>query len=215
MAYETIIWEQSGAVGRLTLNRPHSLNAWTPQFGQELRTIIERDAADESVRAVLITGAGRGFSSGADMKAGFEPAEDGMPDIGRELLEWCRTYVARFQGRPIAAIMVARFDGRAYYLFGGSNGDAREVMPAYVLQWTAMQEAFAAGCRDYDLWGVPPRPDPAHPWAGLWQFKTGFGGRMVELCGAWDLAVSPLLAGLGEAPQRLGRSLRRALAARS
>jgi 2-(1,2-epoxy-1,2-dihydrophenyl)acetyl-CoA isomerase len=87
LAYETIIWEQSGGVGRLTLNRPESLNAWTPQFGLELRTIIERDAADESVRAVLITGAGRGFSSGADMKAGFEPAEDGMPDIGRELRE--------------------------------------------------------------------------------------------------------------------------------
>jgi hypothetical protein len=128
-----------------------------------------------------------------------------------ELLDWCRTYVARYQGRAIAAIMVARFDGRAYYLFGGSNGDAREVMPAYVLQWTAMREAAAAGCRDYDLWGVPPRPDPAHPWAGLWQFKTGFGGRMVELCGAWDLVASPLGAGLGEAPQRLGRSLRRAL----
>ena len=86
MAYETIIWEQQRGVGRLTLNRPDSLNAWTPELGVELRTIIERDAADESVRAVLVTGAGRGFSSGADLKAGFEPApEDGMPDIYKEL----------------------------------------------------------------------------------------------------------------------------------
>ncbi|HKO25893.1 MAG TPA: enoyl-CoA hydratase-related protein [Solirubrobacteraceae bacterium] len=86
MAYETIIWEQTGAVGRLTLNRPESLNAWTQQLGLELRTIIERDAADESVRAVLITGAGRGFSSGADLKAGFEPhPDDGMPDVYKEL----------------------------------------------------------------------------------------------------------------------------------
>ncbi len=86
MAYETIIWEQHGAIGRLTLNRPDSLNAWTPELGLELRTIIERDAAEESVRAVLITGAGRGFSSGADLKAGFEPApDDGMPDIRKEL----------------------------------------------------------------------------------------------------------------------------------
>jgi 2-(1,2-epoxy-1,2-dihydrophenyl)acetyl-CoA isomerase len=87
VAYETIVWEQSGGIGRLTLNRPESLNAWTPQLGIELRTIIERDAADESVRAVLITGAGRGFSSGADLKAGFEPAEDGMPNIHKELHE--------------------------------------------------------------------------------------------------------------------------------
>jgi hypothetical protein len=132
-----------------------------------------------------------------------------------ELLEWCRTYVARYQGRPIAAIMVARFDGRAYYLFGGSNGEAREVMPAYVLQWSAMRAAAEAGCRDYDLWGVPPRPDPGHPWHGLWQFKTGFGGCLVELGGAWELALSPLAAGLGETPARVTRSLRRVLTARS
>jgi len=85
LGYETIIWEQSGAVGRLTLNRPETLNAWTPEFGGELKQVMEGEAADESVRAVLITGAGRGFSSGADLKAGFEPAEDGMPNIKQEL----------------------------------------------------------------------------------------------------------------------------------
>jgi 2-(1,2-epoxy-1,2-dihydrophenyl)acetyl-CoA isomerase len=83
LAYETVIWEQAGAVGRLTLNRPDSLNAWTPQFGRELRDVIEGAAASGSVRAVLITGAGRGFSSGADLKSGFEPT--GRPDLGREL----------------------------------------------------------------------------------------------------------------------------------
>jgi len=85
MSYETIIWEQSGAVGRLTLNRPQTLNAWTAEFGRELRQVVEGEAADESVRAVLVTGAGRAFSSGADLKAGFDPAEDGMPDIYKEL----------------------------------------------------------------------------------------------------------------------------------
>ncbi len=83
--YETLIWEQSGAVGRLTLNRPESLNAWTDQFGRELKQVIQREGADASVRAVLVTGAGRGFSSGADLKSGFEAADDGMPDIRREL----------------------------------------------------------------------------------------------------------------------------------
>jgi 2-(1,2-epoxy-1,2-dihydrophenyl)acetyl-CoA isomerase len=85
LSYETITWEQSGAVGCLTLNRPDSLNAWTVQFGQELRSVIEGEAASDSVRAVLVTGAGRGFSSGADLRAGFDPAEDGMPDIRKEL----------------------------------------------------------------------------------------------------------------------------------
>jgi 2-(1,2-epoxy-1,2-dihydrophenyl)acetyl-CoA isomerase len=81
----TVIWEQSGAVGWLTLNRPETLNAWTAQLGAELRDVIEGEAAADSVRAVVITGAGRGFSSGADLKAGFDPADDGRPDIRREL----------------------------------------------------------------------------------------------------------------------------------
>jgi len=111
LAYETIIWEKSGAIGRLTLNRPESLNAWTPQFGLELRTIIDRDAADESVRAVLITGAGRGFSSGADLKAGFEPADDGMPDIGRELRDLYHPIIAGI--RRLAKPVVAAVNGPA------------------------------------------------------------------------------------------------------
>jgi 2-(1,2-epoxy-1,2-dihydrophenyl)acetyl-CoA isomerase len=81
-----VIWEQTGGVGRVTLNRPDSLNAWTEDFGRELHQVITGDAADSSVRAVLVTGAGRGFSSGADLKAGFHPhPDDGLPDIRREL----------------------------------------------------------------------------------------------------------------------------------
>ena len=77
MSYDTIQWQQSGGIGRITLNRPETLNAWTTEFGAELKEAVNEDAADPSVRAVLITGAGRGFSSGADLKAGFEPAPRG------------------------------------------------------------------------------------------------------------------------------------------
>jgi 2-(1,2-epoxy-1,2-dihydrophenyl)acetyl-CoA isomerase len=86
LSSDTVLWEQAGPVGRVTLNRPDSLNAWTAEFGAALREIVEGPAADPSVRAVQITGAGRGFSSGADLKAGFEPhPEDGMPDVRKEL----------------------------------------------------------------------------------------------------------------------------------
>ena len=88
MSYETLIWEQSGGSGRLTLNRPDSLNSWTTEFGHELRQVLEGEAADASVRAVLVTGAGRGFSSGADLKSGFEPhPDDGRPNLRKELDE--------------------------------------------------------------------------------------------------------------------------------
>jgi 2-(1,2-epoxy-1,2-dihydrophenyl)acetyl-CoA isomerase len=88
LSYETVIWEVDEGVGRLTLNRPDSLNAWTTEFGQELKQVVTADAADAAVRAVLITGSGRGFSSGADLKTGFEPDPgDGMPNIRKELHE--------------------------------------------------------------------------------------------------------------------------------
>ena len=105
MSYEHLIWEQDGGIGRITLNRPDSLNAWHTEFGRELKQVIDADAADPSVRAVLVTGAGRGFSSGADLKAGFEPADDGMPDIAKELNTLYHPIVAgvRHLEKPVVA----------------------------------------------------------------------------------------------------------------
>jgi 2-(1,2-epoxy-1,2-dihydrophenyl)acetyl-CoA isomerase len=105
MSYEHLIWEQDGGAARITLNRPDSLNAWHREFGAELKQAIEVDAADPSVRAVLITGAGRGFSSGADLKAGFDAADDGMPDVGKELNELYHPIVAgvRRLEKPVVA----------------------------------------------------------------------------------------------------------------
>jgi 2-(1,2-epoxy-1,2-dihydrophenyl)acetyl-CoA isomerase len=100
VGYETVIWEQAGGVGRLTLNRPERLNAWNSQFGSELLSVVEREAADDSVRAVLLSGAGRGFSSGADLKAGFDPAQDGMPDIYKELHEIYHPAIAGIRRLP-------------------------------------------------------------------------------------------------------------------
>ncbi len=111
MNYETIIWEQSGAVGRLTLNRPDSLNAWTEQLGTELRHVLEGDAANDSVRAVLVTGAGRAFSSGADLRAGMRQAEDGMPDVRHELHEIYHPAIATV--RRLAKPVVAAINGPA------------------------------------------------------------------------------------------------------
>jgi 2-(1,2-epoxy-1,2-dihydrophenyl)acetyl-CoA isomerase len=107
VSYEHVIWEQEGGVGRITLNRPDSLNAWHAAFGHELRQALEVEGAHESVRALLITGAGRAFSSGADLKAGFDAADDGMPDIRKELDEVYHpiiTAVRRLEKPVVAAV---------------------------------------------------------------------------------------------------------------
>jgi 2-(1,2-epoxy-1,2-dihydrophenyl)acetyl-CoA isomerase len=88
LAYETIEVHTEDSVAEITLNRPERLNAWTDQLGSELRKAILEDAADPSVRSVLITGAGRGFSSGADVKEMLEQGARGdRPDVGTMLRE--------------------------------------------------------------------------------------------------------------------------------
>jgi 2-(1,2-epoxy-1,2-dihydrophenyl)acetyl-CoA isomerase len=101
MTEATVIWEQEGAVGRISLNRPESMNAWTEPFGEEFAGVLHGPAADESVRAVLITGAGRAFSSGADLKAGFSPhPDDGLPDVQRELMDVYHPVITGIRALP-------------------------------------------------------------------------------------------------------------------
>ena len=93
MDFEQIIYELEEGVLTLTLNRPDRLNAWTAQMGLELREAFDRADADDEVRAVIVTGAGRGFCAGADLGGGGETfdyrkrgASDPVPrDNGGEL----------------------------------------------------------------------------------------------------------------------------------
>jgi lipid II:glycine glycyltransferase (peptidoglycan interpeptide bridge formation enzyme) len=102
----------------------------------------------------------------------------------------CRIYLARHAGQALAGIMVLRFAGRATYLFGASAAHGRNLMPAYLLHWHAIQEMRKLGDKEYDLWGMPPEDQPGHPLSGLWQFKSGFGGRFVSYAGAFDFPVN-------------------------
>ncbi|HEY5428239.1 MAG TPA: enoyl-CoA hydratase-related protein [Solirubrobacteraceae bacterium] len=70
MDYEQIITEISDGVLTITLNRPDRLNAWTPTMGHELISAVDDADRDDDVRAVIVTGAGRGFCAGADLGGG-------------------------------------------------------------------------------------------------------------------------------------------------
>jgi 2-(1,2-epoxy-1,2-dihydrophenyl)acetyl-CoA isomerase len=98
---KTVLWEVGDGVGRITLNRPDTLNAWTAELGADLRDVVAGPAAQDDVRAVLITGAGRGFSSGADLKAGFDPhPDDGRPNVRKELDEFYHPAIAGIRRLP-------------------------------------------------------------------------------------------------------------------
>jgi 2-(1,2-epoxy-1,2-dihydrophenyl)acetyl-CoA isomerase len=82
----TVLLDVDGGAATITLNRPETMNAWNQRFGEDLLAAIERVRDDEAVRAVMITGAGRGFSSGADLtEQRQEPGEDGRPDLSSRL----------------------------------------------------------------------------------------------------------------------------------
>jgi 2-(1,2-epoxy-1,2-dihydrophenyl)acetyl-CoA isomerase len=73
--YEQILFEQRGRVGVITLNRPQRLNAWTWRMNGEIADAVERCNGDAGIGCIVLTGAGRGFCSGADMGA-FDRAID-------------------------------------------------------------------------------------------------------------------------------------------
>jgi lipid II:glycine glycyltransferase (peptidoglycan interpeptide bridge formation enzyme) len=81
-------------------------------------------------------------------------------------------------------------------------------MPSFALQWKAMEDAKAAGCTQYDLFGIPPTADPKHPMAGLYLFKTGFGGRIIHRPGSWDFTYKPLARRVFSAAEALRKGFR-------
>ena len=82
MGYETITCERRGAVALITLNRPDRLNAWTPQMAAEQASAIRAANDDEDIGAIVMTGAGRGFCAGADMRDTFKTRLDGGDPAG-------------------------------------------------------------------------------------------------------------------------------------
>lgn len=103
-------------------------------------------------------------------------------------------FVAEHNGEALASLMVFARGSRAWYFYGASTNQKRNLMPTYLLQWEAMRWAKARGCRTYDLWGIPDE-DPEilertflQRQDGLWgvyRFKRGFGGEIRRAAGPW------------------------------
>ncbi|WP_432960098.1 lipid II:glycine glycyltransferase FemX [Treponema sp. OMZ 840] len=111
-------------------------------------------------------------------------------------------YIAKHEGEALAAIIVLFSGSEAVYLYGASSNNKRNLMSAYLLQWTAIKDAKKAGCTTYDFYGIPPTDDENHPMHGLYRFKTGFGGKNVHRPGSIDFPLS-LLYSLFRAAEKL------------
>ena len=143
------------------------------------------EGADAATLAIL--------SAAVEQRESITLPAAGYYELLLTLLPWCRTYVARHpdSDEPLCSILVARHGRRGYNLFAGRSSAHGHLKANELAHWHAIKDCAAAGLADYDLWGAPP-PDATreHPWHGLGQFKQGFGGRIVELAGAWQVSFS-------------------------
>jgi lipid II:glycine glycyltransferase (peptidoglycan interpeptide bridge formation enzyme) len=102
-------------------------------------------------------------------------------------------WLAHHEGDLVAATIAVRVGTHAWYSYGASSTEKREVRGSNAAQWAMLRDALATGATVYDLRGITDTLDPDDPHAGLIQFKVGTGGEAVEHAGEWDLPLRPLL----------------------
>lgn len=85
MSWKTLLVDSSDGIATVTLNRPERLNALNTELMTELDVALAEIDADSGNRCLLLTGAGRGFCSGADLAGGDLTSDGGMPDLGKAL----------------------------------------------------------------------------------------------------------------------------------
>lgn len=145
MPTQETIYEVADQVATITLNRPDKLNAWTATMEQEVRSAVEEAERDDNVRAIVLTGAGRGFCAGADMSLLTAVATQGLDEkvVGR-----IQSGDAMQKGlRPDFQRKYSYFLAVAKPVIGAINGPAVGlglVIPLYCdLRWAAENARFS------------------------------------------------------------------------
>jgi hypothetical protein len=110
---------------------------------------------------------------------------------------WVRLYTAEIGGDVAAVALVYFYSGRATVVHGATSRAHSDAKAAYLLRWHMLRDAKALGYQEFDFFGVNP-VDVVHPayrssWEGISAFKRGFGGRLEEYPGTFEL---PLRAGM-------------------
>lgn len=99
--------------------------------------------------------------------------------------------LAAYNGQTLAGIFVGLFAHEAIYLYGASSNEQRNLMPNYLLQWEAMRWAKQQGATRYDFWGIPATDNADEAMAGVYRFKSGWGGAIVRYVGCYEHVLRP------------------------
>ncbi|MCW2759926.1 MAG: peptidoglycan bridge formation glycyltransferase FemA/FemB family protein [Marmoricola sp.] len=110
--------------------------------------------------------------------------------LGAEEPDRIRLYLARHEGDLVASTIWIRVGTHAWYSYGASSTEKRDVRGSNAIQWQMIRDSLAAGAHIYDLRGITSTLDADDDHVGLIQFKVGTGGEAVELAGEWDLPLN-------------------------
>lgn len=93
--------------------------------------------------------------------------------------------------KPLTAWMIYNFKDTLYYPYGGSSVEYKDVMSNNLVAWEAIKLGKKMGLKKFDMWGaLGPDADPNDPWQGFHRFKQGYGGKLVEYMGTFDLVFN-------------------------
>lgn len=112
-------------------------------------------------------------------------------------LQQAQLFLAEYEGQLLAGIFVGCMARQAIYLYGASGNENRNLMPNYLLQWEAIRWAKSRGAISYDMWGIPETDDAEEAMAGVYRFKSGWGGRVARFAGNYEHVFHPLMMKLG------------------
>jgi lipid II:glycine glycyltransferase (peptidoglycan interpeptide bridge formation enzyme) len=92
----------------------------------------------------------------------------------------------------LAAWIVFHFNNILYYPYGSSSSRMRNIMASNLMMWETILYGRKMGAIAYDMWGsLGPNPNPKDPWYGFHRFKEGYGARLIEFIGSFDLIINP------------------------
>lgn len=102
--------------------------------------------------------------------------------------------MAMHAGKPISGLIGVQWHDTAFYYYGASSYEHRNLMAPYLLQWEALQRSKARGCCRYDLLGISPENAPSDdPWQGISDFKRKFGGTVVNYPPEQAVVLKPVV----------------------
>ena len=121
---------------------------------------------------------------------------------------YCRLYLCFYQGQAISGAIATQCAGKTCYVYGASDNEMRNVMPNHLMQWTMIQWAIENRCKVYDFQGIPGYTDENDPNYGIYKFKKGFNGEVVEFAGEFDWIYSPFWKDAVEKLEKIYRKIR-------